>query len=77
MKLKKMSVGLYLNDVSVICKHFLNTDLGQFTRNYTQTVKRAADNKRRYAPGWVHTPMDEETADLFKQLAKKMMKGIE
>ena len=24
--------------------------LGQFTRNYTQTVKRAADNKRRYAP---------------------------
>ena len=30
-------------------------DLGQFTRNYTQTVKRAADNKRRYAPGWVHS----------------------
>ena len=29
--------------------------LGQFTRNYTQTVKRAADNKRRYAPGWVHS----------------------
>ena len=25
--------------------------LGQFTRNYKQTVKRAADNKRRYAPG--------------------------
>ena len=25
--------------------------LGQFTRDYTQTVKRAADNKRRYAPG--------------------------
>ena len=24
--------------------------LGQFTRNYTQTEKRAADNKRRYAP---------------------------
>ena len=23
------------------------------------------------------TPMDEETADLFQQLAKKMMKGIE
>lgn len=33
---------------------FYNT-LGQFTRNYTQTVKRAADNKRRYAPGWVHS----------------------
>ena len=29
----------------------LNLSLGQFTRNYTQTVKRAADNKRRYAPG--------------------------
>ena len=28
-----------------------NHTLGQFTRNYTQTVKRAADNKRRYAPG--------------------------
>ena len=27
------------------------SSLGQFTRNYTQTVKRAADNKRRYAPG--------------------------
>ena len=33
----------------------LNITLGQFTRNYTQTVKRAADNKRRYAPGWVHS----------------------
>ena len=30
---------------------YLNKRLGQFTRNYTQTVKRAADNKRRYAPG--------------------------
>lgn len=34
------------------CRMFF---LGQFTRNYTQTVKRAADNKRRYAPGWVHS----------------------
>ena len=34
---------------------FFMGDLGQFTRNYTQTVKRAADNKRRYAPGWVHS----------------------
>ena len=33
----------------------LSNTLGQFTRNYTQTVKRAADNKRRYAPGWVHS----------------------
>ena len=31
------------------------TVLGQFTRNYTQTVKRAADNKRRYAPGKGHS----------------------
>ena len=31
--------------------YYLIHDLGQFTRNYTQTVKRAADNKRRYAPG--------------------------
>ena len=30
---------------------YLKDQLGQFTRNYTQTVKRAADNKRRYAPG--------------------------
>ncbi len=29
----------------------LQIALGQFTRNYTQTMKRAADNKRRYAPG--------------------------
>ena len=35
--------------------YFCNAPLGQFTRNYTQTVKRAADNKRRYAPGWVHS----------------------
>ncbi|MDY4112312.1 MAG: hypothetical protein SOY28_05915, partial [Roseburia sp.] len=34
---------------------FITRSLGQFTRNYTQTVKRAADNKRRYAPGWVHS----------------------
>ena len=36
-------------------KSYLSFALGQFTRNYTQTVKRAADNKRRYAPGWVHS----------------------
>ena len=34
---------------------WISVALGQFTRNYTQTVKRAADNKRRYAPGWVHS----------------------
>ena len=28
----------------------LTITLGQFTRNYTQTVKRAADNKRRLLP---------------------------
>ena len=31
--------------------YYFGNDLGQFTRNYTQTVKRTADNKRRYAPG--------------------------
>ena len=36
-------------------KDVVYNNLGQFTRNYTQTVKRAADNKRRYAPGWVHS----------------------
>ena len=36
-------------------REVLFCELGQFTRNYTQTVKRAADNKRRYAPGWVHS----------------------
>jgi hypothetical protein len=44
------SSNLFINAFSVFCKR-----LGQFTRNYTQTVKRAADNKRRYAPGWVHS----------------------
>ena len=38
---------------SILCDWY--SYLGQFTRNYTQTVKRAADNKRRYAPGWVHS----------------------
>ena len=38
-----------------IIDEYLAQGLGQFTRNYTQTVKRAADNKRRYAPGWVHS----------------------
>lgn len=42
-------LGELNNDISIAYK------LGQFTRNYTQTVKRAADNKRRYAPGWVHS----------------------
>ena len=36
--------------VQLVTSH-LYCQLGQFTRNYTQTVKRAADNKRRYAPG--------------------------
>ena len=34
-----------------VMDNYMQTNLGQFTRNYTQTVKRAADNKRRYAPG--------------------------
>ena len=49
-----------LNEAQIdqMCAAYLqyyNRVLGQFTRNYTQTVKRAADNKRRYAPGWVHS----------------------
>ncbi|WP_302048453.1 hypothetical protein [Megamonas funiformis] len=45
-----------LNDEIVELRdEVLLQSLGQFTRNYTQTVKRAADNKRRYAPGWVHS----------------------
>ena len=35
--------------------HCLNFGKVQFTRNYTQTAKRAADNKRRYAPGKGHS----------------------
>ena len=42
-------------DIHKIHSSNLYQILGQFTRNYTQTVKRAADNKRRYAPGWVHS----------------------
>jgi hypothetical protein len=58
----KSSQVLKLNNGYLTFKENGNTDLsslqqylGQFTRNYTQTVKRAADNKRRYAPGWVHS----------------------
>lgn len=43
--------SFYLIKITNVLDH----TLGQFTRNYTQTVKRAADNKRRYAPGWVHS----------------------
>ena len=56
---------IYSSDCKLICEKSLTlpayilfaffSQLGQFTRNYTQTVKRAADNKRRYAPGWVHS----------------------
>ncbi len=48
-------VSLISFSVFIIPYLFLLSSLGQFTRNYTQTVKRAADNKRRYAPGWVHS----------------------
>ena len=34
---------------------YLHISKVQFTRNYTQTAKRAADNKRRYAPGKGHS----------------------
>jgi len=52
------SVAFHFKSRSVIIvahKNIFARKLGQFTRNYTQTVKRAADNKRRYAPGWVHS----------------------
>lgn len=39
------------SDFEKACEYYFDYALGQFTRNYTQTVKRAADNKRRYAPG--------------------------
>ena len=39
---------------SLFYSFYLHKVLGQFTRNYTQTVKRAADNKRRYADGKSH-----------------------
>ena len=41
---------LQLN-INLVPFYTISQYLGQFTRNYTQTVKRAADNKRRYAPG--------------------------
>ncbi len=46
---------IFICPVICIIIRYLLKPLGQFTRNYTQTVKRAADNKRRYAPGWVHS----------------------
>ncbi len=48
---KSMLNCLHANTVFTASYHGLLYSLGQFTRNYTQTVKRAADNKRRYAPG--------------------------
>ena len=42
---------IFICPVSCIIIRYLLKPLGQFTRDYTQTVKRAADNKRRYAPG--------------------------
>ena len=53
-KQKNVDMQEFLWDGEMI-SFYQNSGLGQFTRNYTQTVKRAADNKRRYAPGWVHS----------------------
>ena len=50
-----MLIFVFYPLVNLVYLSFFNYNLGQFTRNYTQTVKRAADNKRRYAPGWVHS----------------------
>src|SRR5574344_2200809 len=49
------SPHLFLGQAALMNGKDVFAGLGQFTRNYTQTVKRAADNKRRYAPGWVHS----------------------
>ena len=54
--MQKWPVIFYLRSImsfkrNIYCVNYLYKHLGQFTRNYTQTVKRAADNKRRYAPG--------------------------
>ena len=46
--------------------------LSQFSRSYIDDVAAMVAGQIGQL-----TPMDEETADLFKQLAKKMMKGIE
>ena len=46
-------LGLCINFIVDFLSYWLLyfvSGLGHFTRNYTQTVKRAADNKRRYAP---------------------------
>ena len=53
---QKLRMFGYIKGTNRIAQdEFFYDNLGQFTRNYTQTVKRAADNKRRYAPGWVHS----------------------
>ncbi len=52
---KLLEGNVFKSNVSLKELDDWSKSLGQFTRNYTQTVKRAADNKRRYAPGWVHS----------------------
>ena len=46
-----MVLSVFRVEHAIVVVEFYAIVLGQFTRNYTQTVKRAADNKRRYAPG--------------------------
>ncbi|MCQ2549503.1 MAG: hypothetical protein MJ134_05620, partial [Lachnospiraceae bacterium] len=36
--------GIAMKKAMPVANSFLSLSLGQFTRNYTQTVKRAADN---------------------------------
>ena len=48
--------GIYSDtDIEAFAKEYFKRGKVQFTRNYTQTAKRAADNKRRYAPGKGHS----------------------
>ncbi|OUP09560.1 hypothetical protein B5F35_12190 [Anaeromassilibacillus sp. An200] len=46
-----LTIRLRMDRMKLNSSKSLIHSLGQFTRNYTQTEKRAADNKRRYAPG--------------------------
>ena len=54
----KLSDGIVLHQHLVPCRQYYGCVISLFRsvyKEHTQTVKRAADNKRRYAPGWVHS----------------------
>ena len=47
VRTKQFRFTLLPEENAMLTKNAFEYGLGQFTRNYTQTVKRAADNKRR------------------------------